>query len=573
MVNMKYLLAGFSCAVLLALAPVSHAEASTLVDGETGIKDMSFVDADDQALTFNTGENSRIYVSFPTVKDGVIVKEGKWVSYAGGPVRIDLSGKKVTSDFYVAIKGNKDKDMFVFHFGATDSALKAVVTNTNQGAKVELQYKKGENAGKSATGLEYATANGKWHAFIPEYDFSMYQENGATLRVRVAAKKGTTEPAKTNLKTNPKKGETAKEVPTYEVSDTFASNEVKVKLGKRPAGPKITVNYKTHTFTVSKGYYAMYQGAVQLFKSSNNSESNFNVEGDQKITDLVKDQKELNILKTLLKADIDTTLIGKDGAIEAWLGADTQKNKPRSAFTEVAFNGVVTLSAVKSTDGTVKDAKVYKEADGAGKAVTATAQEITSGKDKGKYNVVVKNDAGCVYEIVAGDNTSIPDTTIKTTAVKPGKTVTLKNLEGNKAIYVRLAADTKAKIWSSAFVKLGTVNVPGTISENTEIKMEVDEANSNGKKLAFKVTPQNATFTMDRAFVGEWEKAEGEMAFVACMESVRGSFEFTVTANGKSQTFVAACPIRAEYPNGKWFILTKEEYDDKYQKGELPWDK
>lgn len=572
MVNMKYFLAGISCVVLLALAPVSHAEASTLVDGETGIKDMSFVDADDQELIFNTGENSRLYVSFPTVKDGVIVKEGKWVSYAGGPVCIDLSGKKVTGDFYVAIKGNKDKDMFVFHFGATDSALKAVVTNTDKGANVELQYKKGENAGKPATGLEYTTSNGNWRPFIPEYDFSMYQENGATLRFRVAAKRGKTEPAKTNLKTNPKKGETAKEVPTYEVSDTFASNEVKVKLGKRPAGPKISVNYKTHTFTVSKGYYAMYQGAVQLFKSSNSSDSKFTVEGDQKITDIVKDQKELNVLK-LLKADTDTTLIGKDGAIEAWLGADTQKNKPRSAFTEVAFNGVVTLAAVKSTDGTVKDAKIYKEADGAGKAVTATAQEITSGKNQGKYNVVVKNDAGCVYEIVAGDSASIPDTAIKTTAVKPGKTVTLKNLEGNKAIYVRLAADTKAKIWSSAFVKLGTVNGSDDMSENTEIKMEVDEANSNSKKLAFKVTPQNVTFTMDRAFVGEWEKAEGEMAFVACLESVRASFEFTVTANGKSQTFVASCPIRAEYPNGKWFILTKEEYDDKFQKGELPWDK
>lgn len=115
-------------------------------------------------------------------------------------------------------------------------------------------------------------------------------------------------------------------------------------------------------------------------------------------------------------------------------------------------------------------------------------------------------------------------------------------------------------------MKLGTVNGSDDMSENTEIKMEVDEANSNSKKLAFKVTPQNATFTMDRAFVGEWEKAEGEMAFVACLESVRASFEFTVTANGKSQTFVASCPIRAEYPNGKWFILTKEEYDDKFQK-------
>lgn len=573
MMKMKYLLAGFSCAVLLALSPVSHADASTLVDGENGIKDMSFVYANEQALAFNSGENTRLYVSFPTVKDGVIVKEGKWVSYdaAGGPIWIDLSGKKVTGDFYVAIKGNKDKDMFVFHFGATNSALKASVTNTNKGANVELKYTKGENAGKAATGLEYSTVNGKWTSCVPKTDFSSYQESGATLRFRVAAKKGTTEPAKTNLKTKPEKGETVKEIPTYEVSDTFASNEVKVKIGKRPAGPKITVNYKTHTFTVSKGYYAMYQEAVQLFESSNSQESKFVVEGDQKITDIVKDQTKLNMLK-LFKADTDTTLIGKAGAIEAWIGADTQKNKPRSAFTEVAFEGVVTLSAVRGTDGTVKDAKVYKGADGAGKAVTATVQEITGDKNKGKYNVVVKNDADCVYEIVAGDSASTPDVAIKTITIKAGKTATLKNLEGDKVIYVRLAADTKAKVWSSAFVKLGTVNEPSEdnkTDENEEIKLEVDVVNSTGRKLALKVTPENTTFTMHPAFVGEWKKQEGEMAFVACMESVRASFEFTATANGKSQDFVAACPLI----DGKdiWFIFTKEEYDDKFQKGELPW--
>lgn len=193
MIKMKYVLAGFSCAALLALAPVPQVSASALEAIDVS------VNYDKQYITVDAGDNTKIYVAFPTVKNGTVNKEGTWSSYDvnNEKVEVDLSSQKLSKDFYVAIKGNYDKEMAIYHFNAVDSKVDKGTVD-NETGEVTLKYK---STGKEAENLQYCTSNGYWENYIGKStvksgyyytDLSKYLENGATLRFRTRAVEKTT---------------------------------------------------------------------------------------------------------------------------------------------------------------------------------------------------------------------------------------------------------------------------------------------------------------------------------------------------------------------------------------------
>lgn len=183
MKNWKYVVAGLSCAALVALAPMPQVNAVTPTstpettqapaESETGTSKVIElgdhnanvnVDFAKQTMTIitNNTKNTKLYVSFPTVKDGKVNKDGTWVAYdvsKTGEATVDLSSAKIASDFYVQVKGNGQTEPTIFHFAATDVKYKGIVDNA--AATVKLQYSAGENKGKDTTAaLEYRTPNG-----------------------------------------------------------------------------------------------------------------------------------------------------------------------------------------------------------------------------------------------------------------------------------------------------------------------------------------------------------------------------------------------------------------------------
>lgn len=521
MMNMKYLLAGFSCAALLALAPTSvgFMDVPQVYAATEDDFDVEF-DLEQQNISVYSDVDTKIYVSFPTVKDGK-VKDGKWASYDNetGTVNIDLSSKKVSKEFYVQIKGNKSAAK-VYHLKAAPSKLKAVVDNVT--GTVKLQSDKKDLP--EGTALQYSTTNGDWNYYNNE-SLSKYQENGATLRFRVACgdnsesktvvtKKTIKLAIKLNDGGNPvdsegnetsdssayvlkeveggafydeddkhyaeasadeigknwykekevytnettwvdtKEADTKlkdsqnKDLATYEVLDTFASDEVKVKIGKRLAGPRITANYANHTITVAKGNYRVYQGTTKVISNEENATSKITITLDNKIAED----------KGFLKDEVNTgndTYITEAGAVEAWLSADTSKNKARSAYTELAYDAVEQLAtkagATCATDNYVGKLEVGETTPA--KQVTVTTKLIESGSKKGKYDVTIKNGTDNKYEIVVSKDA--PIATTRTSPVNANSEKTVKAQERSAHVWVRLAADTKKKIWSSDFVDMG----------------------------------------------------------------------------------------------------------------------
>lgn len=562
MINMKYLLAGFSCAALLALAPAS-----------VGIMDVPQVHAADDKTTENAGfevginaaaqsmtvgcaksGDTKIYVSFPTVKEGK-VKDGKWASYDVGEdgVTIDLSSKKVDKEFYVQVKGNVTTAAKVYHFKAAPAKLKAVVDNASGTVKLQSD-KKDLPAG---TKIEYSTSNGQWEVYDGS-NLSAYQENGATLRFRIAAIDNSKTEADDKNETesvtaeyvaakNQLKDSSDKELATYDVNDVFASNEVKAKIGKRPAGPKITVNYKNHTITVAKGNYRVYQGAVKVVEVARNAAEKIEIKLDTNL-------KGATNVERVIVGENDT-FITKAGAVEAWLGEDTTKNKARSAYTEVAFDGIKELVLKKAeSDEKLTAGTNYVGILGAGetepaKKVTAEVKAL-EGRKAGKYDVTIKNGTDNAYEVVVSKEE--PKTDARTTAIGAGKEKAIKGQERTAHVWVRLAADTKKKIWSSVFVDMGQLAaLPAPTAE-------VDKDNCTAKKLALTLS-KDATVTTEAE---DWNAKGSELTKTSAIAE-KDKVTFTVTVKDgdetESTTYEAECTqVDTEKGTSEWTIKKQD---------------
>lgn len=632
MMNMKYLLAGFSCAALLALAPTSvgFMDVPQVYAADVLGADDLYVEfnLDQQNMKVTSGVDTKIYVSFPTVKDGK-VKDGKWASYDndGDEVDIDLSSKKVSKEFYVQIKGNKSATR-VYHLTAAPGKLKAVVDNVT--GTVTLQSDKKDLL--EGTGIQYSTTNGNWKFYDGE-SLSKYQENGATLRFRVAPKAEnvedglkekrtkaylaiktnedgdavdvegsvTTDPSKYVVKevtsgiyydksgthyeeassadmqsgkyvlktvltqvknmVDAKKADTNlkdsqnKDLATYEVLDTFASDEVKAKIGKRPAGPKITANYKNHTITVTKGNYRVYQGTTKVIESVENAASKITITLDNKIAED----------KGFLKDEVNTgndTYITEAGAVEAWLSADTSKKKARSAYTELAYDAVEQL-ATKAGATSATDNYVGKLEDGETtpkEQVTATATLIETGKNKGKYDVTVKNGTQNKYEIVVAKEKPAADA--KTNTVNPaGGEKKVKAQERSAHIWVRLAADTKQKIWSSDFVDMGKlIGLPAP-------KAEIVADDCTETALALTLTDDAKVDIVDVGGGKDFSYSNGKISKTGLAEKDSVIFKVSIEDDGDTAKTIykATCKtVDSEGKKSTWEIkeIKQSEVDE-----------
>lgn len=486
----KYVVAGLSCAALLAFAPTPQVNAETTPDVVPVGSYNANVDASfaNQTLTIQVGRNSgkltntKLYVSFPTVKDGKVTKDGTWVSYdvpdksglsGDGKVVIDLSSRKIAADFYVQVKGNGNTDPEIFHFAPTEVKYKGVVNNAT--AKVELQYAQGDKKGKATEAtLEYRTANGAWKDYSSaSTDLSIYQENGATVNFRTKAVdnprtydensqtyKNAAEFTESAKPITTKDGATIK---TYDVNGSFASNEVKVKIGKRPSGPKISVDYKKHTFTIAKGLYRVYSGIEKVAGIETALTTKTVIKGDTTY-ELTKDGKKY-----------DVPYIASDGAIEAWNAAETgTKTKARSSYTSLIFNGKPVL-AFKDLDGKndgidtsayVNENEIVDEKGATLVEAKFNEQTTKQLKDKKHTLVITNKSSSQAYEVIVSDSEEAPEADVsKTTSIAKGKSKSF-TVSDKQMVWIRSSADAKAGVWSSDFEFFG--QVPETIDATAE---------------------------------------------------------------------------------------------------------
>lgn len=411
--------------------------------------------------------DTKLYVGIGTysAKTPTDVKVKKWIEYDNDTakgVTIDTSSLAVTKTQYVVIKGDKNTKEVAIQLAATPSKLAASIDYTDPAVPV-LSLKditKGKNSATAVANVEFSVANGsKYTAFTAKTtDLTKYQKFGATLKVRQAASTDIDALDKTDSTGNCKEvdiklnGEVAK---AYAATGTFASKELKVKVAKLAAGPKITVNYTKNTVSIPKT--AQYRTAV--------SEDFVNtlVANASKNTVLVP----LSEFKQTKAFTLDVRTAAKPNT------KDATKSKSASNITEVVVPQIATCESKVAGESasTAIDKDSFASADlekvtanekvtlkytGAGKA-TAT---LTNADTENAYDVYVTTDSKVGFVGDANAYVAPASTVSGAKKLAAGKTLKLTKLKDGDKIFIRVAGNAKKKTFASEYGAFGTVSLP-----------------------------------------------------------------------------------------------------------------
>lgn len=476
-------------------ASAEDAQAAETKTTAIGVKDIT-ISYEGQSITVkedgsdNTAkQDSKLYVGIGSysAKAPTDVKVKKWIEYdydKNDGVTIDTSSLAVTKVQYVVIKGDVNTDEVAIQLAATPSKLAASVDYTDP-ADPQLKLNdvtKGKASAVAVSDVEFATANGTsfgdYKATTTETkdnagqqettvtkgtDLTKYQKFGATLKVRKAASedvagidttKDTGNSSTVSIKVN------GNDVTAYAPTGTFASKELKVKVAKLAAGPKISVNYTKNTVSLPKT--AEYRLGVGAFS-----------------TDLVKDTTKtvvvpISSFKMTGAFTLDVRTAAKANT------KDLTKSKSASNITEVAVPAITTITskvAQETGDSTDMDKDSFASADLEkvtfnGKVTFKYGEKdgqatVTSADSENAYEVYVTNDSTVGYITTTptgGDATTnfvAPASTVAgAKKLAAGKRITLKNLKEGDKIFIRVSGNAKKKTFASEYSAFGTVKFP-----------------------------------------------------------------------------------------------------------------
>ncbi len=432
-------------------------------------KDITVAYASQKIIVKETNTSTtddKLYVGVGSYKKGstdITVK--KWIEYdlkgQNEGVTIDTSSLAVTKKQYIAIKGDKNTQEFVVELDSTASKLSAAIdyTTPSDPSLVLNDITEGKSKAKAVSAVEFATGNDAWHTYHAENgkqdssdkrtDLTVYQKFGATLKVRESASADkTVDTANASTVTLNKVS-----VKSYPVEGNFASKEVKVKVAKLAAGPKVAVNYTKNT--VSLPATAEYRTEVGA---------------DKYKTDLVKSATKKTVVVPLADFKLSAVVTLDVRTAAKTNTADATKSKPASNITEVALPKVEALATKSDSSDMSKDlfnsGDLEKASVADGKvtfkygAIGTSKATITSTDADNTYEVYVTTDSKVGY---VGDADALvsPAATVKVTGkVTASKPLNLKGLKDGDKIFIRTAGNAKTKTFASDFGALGTVKLP-----------------------------------------------------------------------------------------------------------------
>lgn len=514
-----------AAALSAGVAPQASAEGSdnTASPAATFAGTIS-IDYKAQKLTVAKGDDKKISVSFPTVKDKVIKGEKNICSYdvSNSGVTVDLSTLNVTKDNYIKVWGDKSTTPVMIKIPASVQLGKATVNYKDEKNKLTVAKKK-ETAPFDAK-IQYATSTSDWSAAVDQtaaktkdedgIDVTTFLNLGATLRVRVAASADPTnvtkkvtaigEDSNTEATLDPVEYSVNKsdtKVLTYETEATFASKEVKAKVAKRANTPKVKVDYTLGTVTLPKNATFRVNGYTDDGATADANKLGKWTAGDKKVLSAVAtadagtkvDISGGKVLDLKNGGGVDVRIAATDkkpasnylafnyaGKVTPLVAAVTapsaeEAGKPADAKCDSAVakltNKQVDVAAISADDfmnaeiDYARTKAVYKTN---GSVKTATSGAITLKNTDKKY----------AYDIVTVTGTDAPKAELKKgvkTVKASGKDVTIKVKNDNDyTVYVRRAAISKGTdaTWATDWVKVMKISKDHSVPtvENTAKK-------------------------------------------------------------------------------------------------------
>lgn len=447
----------------LAVSAGLNTQSASAEDAKTITQTNIKVDFANQEITVaketSSNVNNKLYVAVGSYRASAPtnITAKKWIEYDAkdeASVAIDTSSLATTKDQYIAIKGDVTVDPVVVKLPASPKKLSASI-DYNSTTKPVIKLKdvtKGKASAVAVTKIQYSKVNGSWTDYTStadsETDLTGCQKFGATLKVREKAFTTPTAPndnsatATLNTKTTPLytfKDNTTK---GSEAHYTFASKEVRVKIPKLAAGPRVSVNYLKNTVSLPKT--AEYRTAVGTFTPVNGTTAT-----------VTKTLKEINSSDSVTA---DFTLDVRTAAKTT--GSDSTKFKSASNITEIAVSkDAYTALTIKAGDADVDDDKKLQDTavmNGDSKVVTfayASGETLTTGtftnQSSDAYDVYIANKPDTIASNITG---------YKTLKAGLGKTLKINVNEGD-IIYIRKAGNKAKKTFASTFTKFGKAKV------------------------------------------------------------------------------------------------------------------
>lgn len=420
-------------------------KASVVVNYEEQTLTVSGLDRDDR----------EVMVNFPAVavnRNGEITKvtQREWDVYQVPEIDDAMPIPKITIDIsalnpakrnYIIVKSTKYDDAILICIDAVLSKIKGKYDAESKA----VNFRIGEDE-LSRGEFQYRTAYGSWKDYSDDITLGMYEQQGVTLYFRQM-------PGLAEKVTNPKDngikyGSEGKTYLEYNTKYTFAGNEIKVKVTKLKAAPKV------NKIDLDKQAYVLKKGTEYRFSASGNK-------------DWIPVSETTEVL---LSNEIEAIERYYPGQFEIrYQEAEATERTAYVAPSKIMiydYPGVRTITAQAAsktgnditellpfnTDTGLQELRIRKTVDKKGKVTGVEFENVSDSM----YQIVVSA-AGEVSE------DSIPfDGKLKPRALKAGAKLRLSNAakvcpEGSY-IYVRYASVKATGDWASDYVSLGRLS-------------------------------------------------------------------------------------------------------------------
>ena len=389
-----------------------------------------------------------------------------WATYEAEETTVDLSKLSNVKDNYIVLS-TPGKDVAIVKIPASNKSIKAKYS-----VKDGLQVGTSATGGASAAALtsetvglyQYRTAYSGWNDLEladGKVDLSLYQEEGAKLFVRLKVAGEATPKVDT---TETWTYGAQKDVAVLKAC-TLPGKETKVSIPAKAKGPKVTADYAKGTVKFPKNSEFRLASTTDIYDDNGKA---FGSPTD-KVT-VAKVYETAKVPAGNQPAEIDIEVRTKE----------TDK-KPASKWGRltIALPAGFATGAITEGDRDVEvkaeDVKKDEVKEFGGKGVKdSELKETENGSSvlKMEYagtaknpTLKITNSGEKAYEFVKeAKGAEKPGDSAKAVKAAKGKTITIKGIKDEDVIFVRVAGDKKKQDWVGAYAKLGSVDVPKTVT-------------------------------------------------------------------------------------------------------------
>jgi hypothetical protein len=379
--------------------------------------------------------------------------DANWEWYDNsGTVVIDLSTLSNTKDNYIQVKGDKTLTTPV------TIKIPAVLTKVSAAydgstGKVTLSNTTDKQYITEVTdAIQYKTQYSGWATYTAgTTDLSKYAYRGASLTFRVAPSTAANDTAVSKLAT-----EEIGDTTVYDAK-SFPGKELKVKITKLAAGPKIAVNYLTGEITIPAG--AQYRTTA----------ASATKHGDWTTNDDTNESNGKAVVRKITPSLKKSATYYEGATVEVRTPADASKKKAASKASKLDYAEQGVVKAVLTTNS-----KTVATASTDISTVTIDSK-ITVAYNAKKDSIILTNGTADIYEVIVVTDGSTPTMTTKATGtVKAGKSVTndgtttinaqdtTVKAAADSVIYIRKKGNAKTGVWTTNPVVAGKVSFPAS---------------------------------------------------------------------------------------------------------------